>query len=111
MNLNRAREFGFTNFLLRLKIPKIHFSLSDISESTNHKNLAEGAKFDCVSELFAKFKYRLSIKIIHCGRGWLLTRDNNKLLSILSPLYILNLVVKDRNELTIFSFVNSDVLK
>lgn len=96
---------------MTFQIPKVHFTLVDIAKAANHENGAKWTDLDGVPELLPEFKDRLTIKVVHCGRSRLLSRDHNELLSVLRPLHILDLVIEHRNEFTVFSFVDSDVLK
>jgi len=111
LNLNWARELCFSNFLLGLEVPKVHFSFSNITKSTNHENLAKWTNFDRVLKLLSEFKCWFTIEIVHGSHCRLLTCNYNKLLSIMSPLNILNLVVKNGNKFTIFAFMDSYVLE
>lgn len=97
--------------MLRLQVPKVHLSFRDVAEAAEHEDLAERADLDGVSELLSEFKCRLTVQIVHGSHGWLLTSDHNELLPVLRPLDILDLVVENRNELTILAFVNSNILK
>ena len=111
MHFYRTWELCFSDFFLGQQIPEVHFTLRDIAKATNHENLAERTDFDCISELLAEFKSRFSIQIIHCDHCWLLTCNNNELLAILCPLDILDLIVKDRNELSILALVDPNILQ
>lgn len=113
-NSGRAWRFGLldcTNFFLLIKTPEIHFSLGDVSKTTDHQRMSEWANSDRVSESFTKLESRLTIHVVHSSSGWLLSRNNNELLAWWCPYNILNLVVKDRDEMSILSLVDSHILK
>lgn len=97
--------------MLSLQVPEVHFTLCDVAKSTDHQNLTKWTNFYRVSELLSEFKSRLTIQIVHRSHSWLLTRDDDKLLSVLRPLHILDLVVENWNELSIFAFMDSNILK
>ena len=107
----RFSLLNYTNFFFLIKIPEIHFSLSDVSKTTNYQGMSEWANSDRVSESFTKLKSRLTIHVVHCSCGWLLSRNNYELLTWRCPYNILNLVVKDWDEMSILSLVDSHILK
>lgn len=100
-----------TYFFLLIKIPEIHFSLGDVSKTTDDQRMSEWANSDRVSEPFTKLESRLTIHVVHSGSGWLLSRNYDELLTWRCPYNILNLVVKDWDEMSILSLVDSYILK
>ena len=107
----RFSLFDCTNFFLLFKIPEIHFSFCDVSKTTDDQRMSEWANSDRVSESFTKLKSRLTIHVVHSSCGWLLSRNNDEFLTWRCPYNILNLVVKDWDEMSIFSLVDSHILK
>jgi hypothetical protein len=99
------------HLFLLIKTPEIHLSFGDVSEATDHQRVTEWANSDRISESLAKLESRLTVNIVHCCSGWLLTRNHNEFLATWSPNCILDLIIKDGNEMSILSFMDSYVLK
>lgn len=94
-----------------LQVPEVHLTLCNVSKTTDHENRTEWTDLQSVSKLLSEFKSRFAIKVVHCRRSRLLTWNDDELLSILCPFDILNLVIKHTNSFSIFSFVNTNILK
>jgi len=94
-----------------LQVPEVHLTFRDVAKTSDHENMTKRTNLDGVSELLSEFKSRLTIQIVHRSHSRLLTCDHNKLLTILSPFNILDLIVENWNELSIFSFMDSNILE
>ena len=106
-----ARRLGGTNLLETIQLPEVHFSAGNVTKSTEQNGLTERTNLDDVSESFSKFKGWFSISVIQSGHSWLLSWDNDELLTCFGPFHILNLVLEDCDQMSIFTFVDSDVYK
>ena len=100
-----------TDLFFLIKTPEVHFSLGDVSKTTDHQRVSEWTNSDRVSESLSKLESWLTINVVHSCSGWLLSRNNNEFLSGRSPNYVLDLIVKDRNEMSILSLVDPHILK
>jgi hypothetical protein len=73
--------------------------------------MTEWTNSDRVSKPFAKLESGLSISIVESCCRWLLSGYNDELLTSRSPYDILNLVIENRDKMSIFTLMDSYVLK
>ena len=94
-----------------VEVVDIHFSLGDVSKTTNNHGVVKGADPHRVSEPLGKLEHGLAIAVVHSSGGRLLTREHNELRAVGSPGNILYLVVEDRDESPVLSLVDPDELE
>jgi hypothetical protein len=92
------------------QIPKVHLA-SQVTESSNHRNLRERANLDSVSVSFSKLEKWVTIFVIQSWSSRLNARNHNELLASMHPCNVLNHVFKNGNKLSVSTAKDLHVLE